>query len=58
MKEETRKVVVLDLEDKIKLQQVIKELEKISETYKSICMDVTIINNTIYYLRIIEEKIN
>lgn len=58
MKEETRKVVVLDWEDKIKLQQVIKELEKISETYKSICMDVTIINNTIYNLRIIEEKIN
>lgn len=58
MKEETRKVVVLDWEDKIKLQQVIKELEKISETYKSICKDVTIINNTIYYLRIIEEKIN
>lgn len=58
MKEETRKVVVLDWEDKIKLQQVIKGLEKISETYKSICKDVTIINNTIYYLRIIEEKIN
>lgn len=58
IKEETRKVVVLDWEDKNKLQQAIKDLEKISETYKSICKDVTIINNTIYYLRIIEEKIN
>lgn len=58
MKEETRKVVVLDLEDKIKLQQVIKELEQVADTYKSISKDVTIINNAIYYLRIIEEKIN
>ena len=30
MKEETRKVVVLDWEDKIKLQQIIKDLEQIS----------------------------
>lgn len=58
MKEEIRKVVVLDWEDKIKLQQVIKELEQVADTYKSICKDVTIINNAIYYLRIIEEKIN
>lgn len=58
MKEETRKVVVLDWEDKIELQQVIKELEQVADTYKSICKDVTIINNTIYYLRIIEGKIN
>lgn len=57
MKEETRKVVVLDWEDKIKLQQVIKELEQVADTYKSICKDVTIINNAIYYLRIIEEKL-
>ena len=58
MKEETRKVVVLDWEDKIKLQQVIKELEQVADTYKSICKDVTIINNAIYYLKTIEEKIN
>lgn len=58
MKEETRKVVVLDWEDKIKLQHVIKELEQVAYTYKSICKDATILNNTIYYLRIIEEKIN
>ena len=58
MKEETRKVVVLDWEDKIKLQQVIKDLKKVADTYKSICKDVTIINNTLYYLKTIEEKIN
>lgn len=58
MKEETRKVVVLDWEDKIKLQQVIKDLEKVADPYKSICKDVTIINNTLYYLKTIEEKIN
>ena len=33
MKEETRKVVVLDIEDKIKLQRFIKDLESIYETY-------------------------
>ena len=54
MKEETRKVVVLDLEDKIKLQQVIKDLD----TYQSPCKQLTGINNTLYYLKTIEEKIN
>lgn len=58
MKEEIRKVVVLDWEDKIKLQQVIKDLEQVADNYKSICKDVTIINNTLYYLKTIEEKIN
>ena len=28
MKEETRKIVVLDWEDKLKLQQIIKDLEQ------------------------------
>lgn len=58
MKEETRKVVVLDWEDKIKLQQVIKDLERIYETYESPCKDLLSISNALYYLRIIEEKIN
>ena len=58
MKEETRKVVVLDWEDKIKLQQAIKDLEEVSETYQRPCKELTIINNTIYYLKTIEEKIN
>lgn len=58
MKKETRNVVVLDWEDKIKLQQFIEDLEEVAETYKSICIDVTIINNTLYYLKTIEEKIN
>lgn len=58
MKEETRKVVVLDWEDKIKLQQFIEDLEQISETYQSPCKELTGINNTIYYLKTIEEAIN
>lgn len=58
MKEETRKVVVLDWKDKIKLQQIIKDLERIYETYESPCKDRLSISNTLYYLKIIEEKIN
>lgn len=58
MKEETRKVVVLDWEDKIKLQQVIKDLKEIVDTYQSPCKELTGINNTLYYLKTIEEKIN
>lgn len=58
MKEETRKVVVLDWEDKIKLQPIIKELERIYETYESPCKDRLSIGNTLYYLKTIEEKIN
>lgn len=58
MKEETRKVVVLDWEDKIKLQQAIKDLEEIADNYKIPCNELTSINNTIYYLKTIEEKIN
>ena len=58
MKEETRKVVVLDWEDKIKLQHAIKDLEEVSETYQRPCKELAIINNTIYYLKTIEEDIN
>ena len=58
MKKETRNVVVLDWEDKIKLQQFIEDLEQISETYQSPCKELTGINNTIYYLKTIEEEIN
>lgn len=58
MKEETRKVVVLDWEDKIKLQEVIKDLEQVADGYKSVCKELTGINNTLYYLKTIEEKIN
>lgn len=59
MKEETRKVVVLDWEDKInKLQPIIKDLERILETYQSPCKDRLSISSVLYYLRIIEEKIN
>ena len=59
MKEETRKVVVLDWEDKVrKLQPIIKDLERIYETYESPCKDRLSIGNALYYLKIIEEKIN
>ena len=57
MKEETRKVVVLDWDDKIKLQQVIKDLEQVADTYQSPCKELTGINNTLYYLKTIEEKL-
>ena len=57
MKEETRKVVVLDWEDKIKLQQVSKDLEQVADTYQSPCKELTGINNTLYYLKTIEEKL-
>lgn len=58
MKEETRKVVVLDWEDKIKLQPIIKDLERIYETYKSPCKDRLCISDTLYYLKTIIEKIS
>jgi hypothetical protein len=58
MKEEIRKVVVLDMEDKIKLQRFIKDLTSIYETYQSPCHNRTCIGNTLHYLKIIEERIN
>ena len=58
MKEETRKVVILDMEDKIKLQQSIRDLEEVAETYQRPCKELTGINNTLYYLKTIEEEIN
>lgn len=58
MKKETRNVVVLDWEDKIKLQQAIKDLEQVANTYQNPCKELTSINNTVYYLKTIEEKIN
>lgn len=49
MKKETRNVVVLDWEDKIKLQQFIKDLEQIYETYKVLArnLHVSVIHFTI-----------
>ena len=58
MKKETRNVVVLDLEDKIKLQQSIRDLEEVAETYQRPCKELTGINNILYYLKTIEEKID
>lgn len=57
MKEETRKVVVLDWEDKIKIQQIIKDLRELASSYNSVCKDVTTIGNTLHYLEMINEKI-
>ena len=58
MKKETRNVVVLDWEDKLKLQQIIKDLEQIANSYDNGCKDAVTIKNTLYYLQVIEEKIN
>lgn len=58
MKEEIRQVVVLDREDKIKLKQAIRDLKLIAEDYRNPCKELTNINNTIYYLKTMEEKIN
>ena len=58
MKEETRKVVILDWEDKIKLQQIIKDLREVYNSYGGGCKDAITIKNTLYYLEKIEEKIN
>ena len=59
-----QKVVLLLLtmfnssEDKIKLQQSIRDLEEVAETYQRPCKELTGINNTLYYLKTIEEEIN
>ena len=45
-------------EDKIKLQQSIRDLEEVAETYQRPCKELTGINNTLYYLKTIEEEIN
>lgn len=58
MKEETRNVVVLDWEDKIKLQQFINDLKQIYETNESSGKEHARIGNILYYLQTIEEKIN
>jgi hypothetical protein len=58
MKKGTRNVVVLDLEDKIKLQQSIRDLEEVAETYQRPCKELTGINNILYYLKTIYEKID
>lgn len=58
MKEEIRKVVVLDWEDKIKLQPIIKDLEEVANSYSTGCKDTIIIKNTLYYLKTIDEKIS
>ena len=46
------------MEDKIKLQRFIKDLEQIYESYESLCHNRACIGNILYYLKIIEEKIN
>lgn len=58
MKEETRKVVVLDWEDKIELQQVIENLRQVSEAYQSFSKELTIINDTLLYLKRIDNGIS
>lgn len=58
MKEETRKVVVLDWEDKIELQKVIRNLKQVSEAYQSFSKELTVIKDTLSYLKRIDDSIN
>ena len=58
MREETRNVVVLDWEDKIKLQPIIKDLEELASSYSSGHKDAITVRNTLHYLKIIDEKIS
>lgn len=58
MREETRNVVVLDWEDKIKLQPIIKNLEELVSSYSSGHKDAITVRNTLHYLKIIDEKIS
>ena len=57
MKQEERHVVVLDIEDKYKLVSNIKALEEVAKTYQKPCSELTNINNVVYLLKSIEEKI-
>lgn len=54
MKQEFRKNVVLDLEDKIKLQKIVDDLEKSLETYKAGSQEYCNLSEAICYLRKIE----
>lgn len=58
MREETRNVVVLDWEDKIKLQPIIKNLEELVSSYSSGHKDAITVKNALYYLKKIDEKIS
>lgn len=58
MKQEERHVVVLDIEDKYKLILSIKALEEVAKSYQKPCNELTNINNVIYLLKNIEEKID
>ena len=57
MKQEERHIVVLDIEDKFKLQSHINALENVAKSYQAPCNELTSINNALYYLKTIEEKI-
>ena len=58
MKQEFRKNVVLDLEDKIKLQKIVDDLEKFLETCKAGSQEYCNLSEAICYLRKIEINID
>ena len=58
MKQEFRKNVVLDLEDKIKLQKIVGDLTKFLETCKAGSEEYCNLSEAICYLRKIEINID
>ena len=58
MKQEFRKNVILDLEDKIKLQKIVNDLTKFLETYKAGSEEYCNLSEAICYLRKIEINID
>lgn len=58
MKQEFRKNVILDLEDKIKLQKIVNDLTKFLETYKAGSEEYCNLSEAICYLRKIETNID
>ena len=58
MKQEFRKNVILDLEDKIKLQKIVDDLTKFLKTCKAGNQEYCNLNEAICYLRKIETNID
>ena len=58
MKQEFRKNVILDLEDKIKLQKIVDDLEKFLKTCKDGSQEYCNLSEAICYLRKIEINID
>lgn len=58
MKQEFRKNVVLDLEDKIKLQKIVNDLTKFLKTCKADSQEYCDLSEAICYLKKIETNLD